>query len=153
VCGLRSRPFRGPVLAAPGDEADLSITGSAYAPGVKLGHDITFVLRSMNAGPDAATNVAVELVLEPDLTIRRRCAWWDMQRGRQRRRLQPRLAGGGRGLLGHGPRHDHGDGGRRATGAVESDTTDSVPTNNTVMFTQRVGPASRTCDLWGHSRR
>src|SRR5437879_6223575 len=60
---------RVPARAAPGGNADLSITGSTSSPGVKVGHDLAFTLKAQNHGPDAATNVTVEVVLDPDVPI------------------------------------------------------------------------------------
>ena len=41
---------RVPARAAQGGNADLSITRSAAPAGVKVGHDLTFVLKSLNQG-------------------------------------------------------------------------------------------------------
>src|SRR4051812_42249039 len=59
-----------PVGAAPSDTADLAISGSASAPGVKVGHDLSFTLEVVNHGPDAAANVTIEVVPDLDMTIR-----------------------------------------------------------------------------------
>ncbi len=58
------------VRAAPGDTADLSILSeSTSSPGVKAGHEFTISLKAMNDGPDRATTVSVEVVLDPDVTL------------------------------------------------------------------------------------
>jgi uncharacterized repeat protein (TIGR01451 family) len=138
-----------PARAAPGGNADLSITGSTSSPWVKVGHDLTFTLKGQNHGPDAATNVTVEVVLDTDLTI-----------------LAADASGGtcttvavvvcSRGAL---PASGSftltvraattGTGPADATAVIESDTTDGDLTNNSGSFTAQVGPASSACDLWG----
>lgn len=142
--------FQIPVRAAPGDEADLSITGSASSAGVKVGHDITFSLRALNNGPDAATNVAVEVVLDLDLTIQAA----DAPGGTCNPAatvvvcsLDSLAAGGSFKVAVRATTTASGP--TDTIGAVESDTSDSVPANNTVTFTTHVGPESSPCDLWG----
>jgi uncharacterized repeat protein (TIGR01451 family) len=36
---------------------------------LKVGHDVTFALKIVNNGPDAATHVTIEVVPDTDLTI------------------------------------------------------------------------------------
>jgi uncharacterized repeat protein (TIGR01451 family) len=138
-----------PARAAPGGNADLSITGSTSSPGVKVGHDLTFTLKGQNHGPDAAANVTVEVVLDTDLTI----VAADASGGTCTTVVvvvcnRSALAASGSFTLtvraattGTGPAD--------ATAVVESDTRDGDLTNNSASFTAQVGPASSMCDLWG----
>jgi len=136
---------RASVRAAPGGNADLSITGSASSTGVKVGHDVAFALKILNDGPDAATHVTIEVVPDTDLTI-----------------LDADASGGtcttitvvvcsrasleASGSLKITVRATTS---ADTTAVVVSDTTDGSLTNNSVSFTTQVGPASSACDLWG----
>jgi hypothetical protein len=140
---------RASVRAAPGGNADLSITGSASSTGVKVGHDVTFALKILNGGPDAATDVTIEVVPHTDLTI-----------------LDADASGGtcttisvvvcsrasieASGSLWLTIRATTtATGSADTTAIVVSDTTDGALMNNSVSFTTQVGPASSACDLWG----
>jgi uncharacterized repeat protein (TIGR01451 family) len=138
-----------PVRAAPGGNADLSITGSASSAGVKVGHDLTFALKALNHGPDAATNVKVEVVLDTSLTILEA----DMSGGTcttvvvvvcSRDTLKASVS-----LKLTVRARTTATGPTDATAIVQSDTTDGDLTNNSVSFTTQVGPESSACDLWG----
>jgi Ca2+-binding RTX toxin-like protein len=135
--------------AAPGGNADLAVTRSAAPAGVKVGHDLAFALKALNQGPDTATNLTVEVILDRDLTILAA----DASGGTcttiavvvcNRDSLQPsgsfnitvRAA-----TTATGPAD--------ATAVIDSDTTDGDLTNNSVSFTTQVGPKSSPCDLWG----
>jgi uncharacterized repeat protein (TIGR01451 family) len=141
----------GPVSAAPGGNADLSITGSGSSPGVKVGHDVTFALQAVNLGPQAASNVTVEVIVDPDLTIQTATALGGTCTTTAivvcSRDSLP-MAGSFRVIV---RATTTATGPSDATGAVESDTTDGTLTNNTVTLTTQVGAASSDCDLWGTS--
>lgn len=139
---------RVPARAAPGGNADLSITGST-SPGVKVGHDLTFTLKAQNHGPDAATNVTVEVVLDTDLTILAA----DASGGTCTtvtvvvctRSALPASGSLTLTVLARTTATGPAD----ATAVIESDTTDGDLSNNSASFTAQVGPASSACDLWG----
>ena len=141
--------IQAPVSAAPGDDSDLSITGSGSAAGVKVGHDVTFTFKATNQGPDAATNVAAEVVLEPGLSI----VAADAPGGTCT--TTPTVvcnkdsldAGGAWRITVRAT--STATGAADATGAVESDSTDVQPTDNTATVTTQIGPESSKCDLWG----
>jgi Ca2+-binding RTX toxin-like protein len=142
-----------PVQAAPGDTADLSITGVGSSPGVKVGRDVSFVLRAVNDGPDAASNIAVEVVLDSAFTL----AAADAAGGTCT--ITPVVVCS-RDSLGQGAIFNvtirattTATGSADITGAVESDSIDLELTNNTVTFTTQVGPESSKCDLWGTAGR
>jgi len=137
------------VRAAPGGNADLSITGSASATGVKVGHDVAFTLKIFNNGPDAATHVTIEVVPDTDLTILDA----DASGGTcttitvvvcSRASLE---ASGSLKLTVRATTTATGS--ADTTAVVVSDTSDGALMNNSVSFTTQVGPASSACDLWG----
>lgn len=138
-----------PARAAPGGNADLSITGSTSSPGVKVGHDLTFTLKAQNHGPDAATNVTAEVVLDTDLTILAA----DASGGTCTtvavvvctRSALPASGSFTLTVLTRTTATGPAD----ATAVIESDTSDGDLTNNSASFTGQVGPASSGCDLWG----
>ena len=140
---------RASVRAAPSGNADLSITGSASSIGVKVGHDVTFALKILNNGPDAATHVTIEVVPDTDLTILDA----DASGGTcttitvvvcSRASLE---ASGSLKLTVRATTSATGS--ADTTAVVVSDTTDGTLMNNSVSFTTQVGPASSACDLWG----
>jgi uncharacterized repeat protein (TIGR01451 family) len=136
------------VRAAPGGNADLSITGSASSAGVKVGHDLTFALKVLNLGPDTATNVTVEVVPDTNLSILAADAPGgtctmvavvvcnrDSLEASGSFKVTVRAA-------------TDATGSADSTAVVTSDTTDGALTDNSVSFTTQVGSASSTCDLW-----
>jgi uncharacterized repeat protein (TIGR01451 family) len=140
---------RASVRAAPGGNADLSITGSASSTGVKVGHVVTFALKILNSGPDAATHVTIEVVPDTDLTILDA----DASGGScttitvvvcSRASLE---ASGSLKLTVRATTTATGS--ADTTAVVVSDTTDGALMNNSLSFTTQVGPASSACDLWG----
>ena len=142
---------RATVQAAPGGNADLSITGSASSPGVKVGHDVTFALQISNDGPDAATHVTIEVVPDTDLKILDAdapggsCTTITVV-------VCNRASLGASGSLKLTVRAmTTATGSADTTAVVVSDTTDGALTNNSVSFTTQVGSASSLCDLWGAS--
>lgn len=139
------------VRAAPGDTADLSIVGSTSSPGVKAGHEFTIALKAVNDGPDHATTVSVEIVLDPNTTL------MGVNAKGGSCTTTPVLvctrdslaAGGAFNVAVRATPNVEGSADVIAT--VASDALDPDPTNNAVTFTAEVGPESSTCDLWGTS--
>jgi Ca2+-binding RTX toxin-like protein len=138
-----------PVRAAPGDTSDISITGSASSPGIRLGHNFAISLTAVNAGPDAAANVEVEVVFDPDVTI------LDVTAPGGSCVTTPVLvctatsvaaAGSFRVTARVAPNVTEPV---DVTAAAESDSLDLDLTDNTETFSAQVGAASSTCDLWG----
>jgi Ca2+-binding RTX toxin-like protein len=141
--------IRASVRAAPGGNADLSITGSASSAGVKVGHDVTFALKILNSGPETATHVTIEVVPDTDLTILDAdasggtCTTITVV-------VCSRVSLGASGSMKLTVRATTtATGSADTTAVVVSDTTDGALTNNSVSFTTQVGPASSACDLWG----
>jgi uncharacterized repeat protein (TIGR01451 family) len=149
VVALASALAAAPAGAAPGDTADLVISGSSSAPGIKVGHDLVFTLEVVNDGPDAATNVTVEVVPDPDMTIEDATASGGTCTTTatavcSRDSLDPT------GIFEVTVRATtSATGPADTTAAVESDTIDTSVGNNVVSFSTRVGPESSRCDLWG----
>ena len=140
---------QGPVRAAPGDSSDVSIAGRGSAPGVKLGHEYTLALVAKNHGPQAAANLAVEVVFDPDVTLMAVdapggscvtspvlvCTTDSVSPGATFNvtvRITPNVVGPA-----------------EATVTVESDSIDPVLTNNSATISSEVGPETSDCDLWG----
>ena len=141
--------FPSAVRAAPGDTANLSIVGSSSSPGVKVGHGFTIALKAVNDGPDRATDLSVEVALDPNTTL----TGVDAAGGSCT--TTPVLVCS-RGSLAKGKSFTvtvsatpNVEGSAEVIATIASGALDSEPTNNVVSLTIEVGPGSSTCDLWG----
>ena len=139
------------VQAAPGDTANLSIVGSTSSPGVKAGHEFTIALKAVNDGPDHATDLSVEVVLDPNTTL----MGVDARGGSCTTTpvlvcTKGSLAAGGTFKVAVRATPNV-EGSADVVATVASSALDPDPTNNALTFTTEVGPESSTCDLWGTS--
>jgi uncharacterized repeat protein (TIGR01451 family) len=144
--------FAAPAGAAPAGNADLRIVGRGSAAGVKVGNDLTFSFTATNQGPDQATNISLEVVVDTDLTIQSATishgscttvapvvtCTRDALNANRSVTMTVRSTAATAGAA-------------SSTGTVQSDTTDADLTDNTVTVSTEVGDASSACDLWGTS--
>jgi hypothetical protein len=135
--------------AQPADIADLSIAGSASSPGVAVGHEFTIALDAVNGGPERATEVAVEVALDPDITLLGVVAASGSCTTTPVLVCSRSSLGVGRSFTVTVRATPNVEGSSDVVASVASSAVDAEPTDNEVTFTTEVGPASSACDLWG----
>jgi hypothetical protein len=135
--------------AAVIDVADLSIVGAASSPGVAVGQEFTIALEAVNNGPDRATEVAVSVVLDADVTLLGVVAASGSCTTTPILVCSRGSLAAGRSFLVTVRATPNVEGSSDVVASVSSSAVDGDPTNNEVTFTTEVGPASSPCDLWG----